>query len=246
MKNKFVLAMLLGLIWQAAFSQYNNRYHRIDNDEEMHSYLKLGTQIPFQHSIAYDHRITPSFSLNAGIGIIAAPYPNMILGSLENRNLITTDDRHIIERSFQSGITYQIGANIHFSRNYIRLFGQLAHLNADLTIPDLIRLYFRTDIPPALAAVGSFINPIDIKSNVPMGAILYGRRFPIGENSEIHAEFSVAKTLGHQTTYKTGTFLDNIEVVNDIVYNELDNDLDTFFKEYGWVPTLNVYYVFKF
>jgi hypothetical protein len=246
MKNKILLAMLLCLITGAAFSQYSNRYHRIDSDEEMHSYLKLGTQIPFQHSIIYDHRITPAFSLNAGIGLIGAPYTNMLLGSLENRNMISTDDRHIIERSYQSGITYQIGANIHFSKNYIRLFGQLAHLNADLSIPDLVGLYFRTSIPPALAAVGSFINPIDIKSNVPMAGLLYGRRIPIGEHAEIHAEFSVAKTLGHQTTYKTGTFLDNIEVVNDIVYNELDNDLDTYFKEHGWFPSLNVYYVFKF
>lgn len=240
--KKNILTLLLFLTAVAASAQYNNR--RIDYDyEEMGSFLKFGTQIPFQHSIIYDHKITPAFSLNAGFGLIAAPYPGMILSTLEGRNVISQNDKEIIKRSWQNGITYQVGANVHFTNNYVRLFGQMAHLNADLAVTDLANLYLDTNLP----AITGFLNPIDIRSNAPMIGLLYGRRFTFPSSPhEIHIEGSISKTLGHNTTYRTGTFIDNFDVINDLIYNEVDDDLDKYFNDYGWIPSINVYYVYRF
>jgi hypothetical protein len=241
MKNKYsLLVLVFMLLSSAAFAQYNKAQRTVPPDAA--SYLKIGTQIPFQHSLIYDHRITEGFSINGGIGLVGTPYTGMRLSSLENRNLISANDKTIIDRSFRSGMSYQIGANMHFNRNYVRVFGQLLNLKADLALTDLANLYFDTNIPP----FANFLNPIEVRSNVPMAGALFGRRFPIGQRSEIHAEVSVSKTLGHSTRYTTGTFIDNIEIVNDIAYNELDNDLDDYFTKYGWVPSLNIYYVYKF
>jgi hypothetical protein len=241
MKNKYSLLVLLFLaISTASVAQYNRVQRTLPVDAN--SYLKIGTQIPFQHSIIYDHRITEGFSINGGFGLIAAPYTGLISSSLEKKGLVSSNDRAIIDRSFRSGLSYELGANMHFQRNYVRVFGQLTRLRGDLALTDLANIYFDTNIPP----VAKFLSPIEIRSTVPMVGALFGRRFPVGPRSEIHAELSISKTLGHSTSYKTGTFVDNIEIVNDIAYNELDNDLDLFFDKYGWIPSLNLYYVYKF
>jgi hypothetical protein len=240
MKKKInILVILLALMSTASMAQYRNS--NIDSDEESSSYLKIGTQIPFQHSIIYDHRITPAFSINAGLGFITAPYTGLFFSSLEGKESISSSDRDVLDRSYQFGLSYQLGANVHFEKNYVRLFGQLAHLNGDLAVTDLANLYLQTNIPP----IAGFLNPIDIRSNIPMIGLLFGRKFPIGVNSEIHLEASLSKTLGHNTTYKTNTFIDNLGFVNDLIYSELDNDLDSYFRNRGWIPSVNVYYVFK-
>jgi hypothetical protein len=242
MKTKFILyAVAFMMLSTATYAQYNNRY--IDRDDDgTGSYLKIGTQIPLQHSIIYDHRVTPGFSINGGLGLITSPYTGMIFSGLENRGIITAKDEEILDRSFQFGISYQLGANFHFDKNYVRLAGQLTRINGDLAFTDLANLALNTNVPP----FASFLNPIDIKSTIPMVGMLYGRRFTFpGSRSEIHAEVSVMKTLGHNTQYKTGLFIDNIQIVNDIVYNQIDNDLDRYFSKYGWLPSLNVYYVYK-
>jgi hypothetical protein len=241
MKNKIYLIILLSLMSASVMAQYNYRNTTVPQKTNS-SYFKIGTQIGLQHSLIYDHRITDGFSINAGLGLIASPYTGMTFSNLERKGLISAGEHTILDRSFRSGITYQLGANFHFEKNYVRVFGQLAHLNAKLPITDLANLYLKTNIPP----FADFLNPIDIKSNIPMVGLLYGRRFSLGPKSEIHAEASISKTLGHNTTYRTGTFIDNIGIVNDIAYSGIDNDLDRYFKNSGWFPSLNVYYVYKF
>jgi hypothetical protein len=166
----------------------------------------------------------------------------MVFSGLENKGLISSSDRNVLDRTFQMGVTYQLGANFHFDKNYIRAYGQLVTLNGDLSYTDLANLYLNTNIPD----VTRFLNPIDVRSTVPMIGALYGRRFVIGKNSEIHVEGSIGKTLGHSTKYKTNTFLDKLNIVNDVVYAGIDNDLDSYFTKNGWIPSLNVYYVYKF
>ena len=242
MKNSITMfALLLSLISSATFAQYRQDRNQ-QNDPEPKSYFKIGTQFPLQHSIIYDHKITPGFSINGGLGLISGPYTNVIFSGLENKGLISSTDRKIIDRTFRMGVTYQLGANFHFDKNYVRAYGQLMTLNGGLSYTDLANLSLGTNIPD----LTRFLNPIDVRSKVPMIGVLYGRRFPIGKKSEIHVEGSIGKTLGHSTTYKTNTFLDRINVVNDIVYSKIDNDLDTYFTRNGWLPSLNVYYVYKF
>jgi hypothetical protein len=242
MKTRIILAFVFLIVSTASMAQYRERSTLQTNDPTPKGYFKIGTQIPFQHSIIYDHVITPGFSINGGIGLITGPYTNMAFSGLENRGIIRASDKHVLDRTFQMGVTYQLGANFHFAKNYVRMYGQLMHLNGELSYSDLANLYLGTNIPD----VTRFLSPIDIKSNIPMVGVLYGRRFSIGENSEIHVEGSIGKTLGHNTTYKTNTFLDNLDIVNDVLYSGVENDLDSYFTQKGWVPSLNVYYVYKF
>lgn len=242
MKNKLtIVVLLLTLTASASFAQFREG-RSTGTDPDPKSYFKIGTQIPFAHSVMYDHRITPGFSINGGIGLITGPYTNMIFSGLENRGMINSSERTILDRSFQMGVTYQLGANFHFDKNYVRMYGQMMQLNGDLGYTDLANLYLGTNLPD----ISRFLKPIDIRSNVPMVGVLYGRRFSIGPNSEIHVEGSVGKTLGHSTKYKTNTFLDRIDLVNDVLYSGIDHDLDNYFTKKGWLPSVNVYYVYKF
>ncbi|HEY0652422.1 MAG TPA: hypothetical protein VGD65_04800 [Chryseosolibacter sp.] len=242
MKNKLTaLIVLLSLISSASIAQFREGRSG-GGDPEPKSYFKIGTQIPFAHTIIYDHRITPGFSINGGIGLITSPYTNMIFSGLENRGMINASERTILDRSFQMGVAYQLGANFHFSKNYVRMYGQILRLNGDLGYTDLANLYLGTNLPD----ISRFLKPIDIRSTVPMVGVLYGRRFSIGENSEIHVEGSIGKTLGHNTKYETNSFLDRIDLVNDVLYSGIDHGLDNYFTKKGWLPSLNVYYVYKF
>ncbi|HEU5146886.1 MAG TPA: hypothetical protein VFT90_09230 [Chryseosolibacter sp.] len=242
MKKIFLLsAFLLTIMSTASVAQYREDRYALRDDPAPRSF-KIGTQIPFQHSIIYDHGITPGFSINAGLGLITKPYTNVQFSSLENAGLITSNERGVIDRTFQLGVSYQLGANFHFNKNYVRAYGQLMTLNGDMSYSDLANLYLGTNIPDFTR----FLNPIDIRSTVPMVGVLYGRRFTIGDRSEIHLEGSIGKTLGHHTSYKTSTFLDGMNLINDVVYSGIDNDLDSYFTKNGWIPSLNVYYVFRF
>ena len=242
MKKIFLLSLfLLAVMSTATVAQYRQSRYGPHEDPAPKS-LKIGTQIPFQHSVIYDHGITPDFSINGGVGFITGPYTGMLFSGMENKGVISRNERAVIDRTFQLGVTYQLGANFHFDRNYIRAYGQLMTLNGDLSYSDLANLYLGTNIPDFTR----FLTPIDIRSTVPMIGVLYGRRFSIGERSEIHLEGSIGKTLGHDTRYKTRTFLDDMNLVNDVVYSGVDRDLDRYFTKYGWVPSLNVYYVYNF
>jgi hypothetical protein len=234
-------ALLVTLMSTATNAQYRERLYT-DDDPQPTRAVKIGTQIPFQHSLIYDHGITPGFSINGGIGFITGPYTGLLFSGLENRGVIKNNERDIIDRTFQLGVTYQLGANFHFDKNYIRAFGQIMTLNGDMSYSDLANLYLGTNIPDFTR----FLNPIDIRSTVPMIGVLYGRRFSIGENAEIHIEGSIGKTLGHNTRYETNTFIDGLDIINDLVYSGIDNDLDKYFSKNGWIPSLNIYYVFKF
>jgi hypothetical protein len=231
--------LLLTLVSSAAFAQFRQSSKSVRDEQ---NYFAIGTQIPFQHSLIYGHYFSPAFSVNAGIGLITTPYTGVIFNGLESKGLISDTDRKVIDRTFMMGISYQVGANFHFNKNYIRAFGQLATLRGNLTYTDLANLYLKMNIPP----ISRFLSPIQIRSTVPMIGVLYGRSFTIGDHSEIHIEGSISKTLGHHTTYRTNTFLDNIGAVNQFVYTGINNDLDTYFNKYGWLPSLNVYYVYKF
>jgi len=110
------LVLLLTAISTTSFAQFRSG---IDPEKHGHSYLKIGTQIPLMHSIIYDHRITPAFSINAGIGFITSPYTSVIFSNLENKGLVTSNERDVIERSYQVGVAWQLGANIHFEQNYL-------------------------------------------------------------------------------------------------------------------------------
>jgi hypothetical protein len=238
-KNLILLAVLSAVITTATFAQYRKSH---DSSDQPRSYFKLGTQVPFQHSVMYEHGITTSFGINAGLGLVSSPYTKVLFSSLENKGLVTSNERKIMDRSYRMGITYQLGANFHFRQNYMRVFGQVARVSSDLALTDLANLYLNTNIPD----VARFLNPVKIKSTIPMIGAAYGHKFSLGPNSEIHVEGAISKTLGHNTTYKTGTFIDNIEVVNDIIYNKIDNGFDRYFSTYGWFPSVNVYYVYKF
>jgi hypothetical protein len=240
MKKKLTLLVLsFVMISTMSFAQYRKSNTA---DDVPHNYFKIGTMIPFQHSVMYEQGITSTFGINAGLGLVTSPYTGILFSSLENKGLIKPNERKIMDRSYRMGVTYQLGANVHFQKNYVRVFGQLARVNSDLALTDLANLYLNTNIPD----VARFLSPVKIKSNIPMVGAAYGHKFSVGPNSEIHVEGSISKTLGHNTTYKTGTFIDNIEVVNDIIYNKIDNGFDRYFNTYGWFPSVNVYYVYKF
>lgn len=242
MKKIFLLsALLLMLMSTASVAQYRAGRNSLQDDPAPKSF-KIGTQIPFQHSLIYDHGITPVFSINGGIGLITGPYTNMLFSGLENRGVIKRNERAVIDRTFQLGVTYQLGANFHFDRNYIRAYGQVMRLNGDMSYSDLANLYLGTNIPD----ITRFLSPIDIRSTVPMVGVLYGRRFSVGERSEIHLEGSIGKTLGHATNYKTRTIVDRLNLIDDVVYSGIDKDLDNYFSRDGWIPSLNVYYVYNF
>src|SRR5690349_21534742 len=108
MKTKLpLLIILFATITTAGFSQFRQD----SRDEVPQNYFKVGTQVPFQHSIMFEKGITSTFGINAGVGLVASPYTSVIFNTLENKGLVSSNEKNILSRSYRMGVTYQLGAN---------------------------------------------------------------------------------------------------------------------------------------
>lgn len=202
--------------------------------------IKLGTQIPLQYSLMYEFQPAERFSLNVGAGAIAPPYPTTILNIIGRLNVTSDRTNRLIEESYESGIVFEAGANYHFGKNYVRLFGQTMNLSGEASFADLAQIYtginFNFNVNQGL----------ELNSRLIQAGLLFGHRFEFPDiRHQIHLEGSISKTFSAKTKFESGTFLDRLGVVQTI-YDQFDRDIDSFFKENSYVPTLNIYYVYKF
>lgn len=202
--------------------------------------IKLGTQIPLQYSLMYEFQPIERFSLNAGVGAIAPPYPTTILNIIGRLNVTSDRTNRLIEESYESGVAFEGGANYHFGKSYVRLFGQSLNLSGEVSYTDLAQIYSGINFNFNLN------QGLELNSKLIQAGLLFGYRFEFPNiRHQIHLEGSISKTLSVKTKFESGTFLDRLGVVQTI-YNQFDNDIDSFFKENSYVPTINIYYVYKF
>lgn len=205
----------------------------------------IGTQIPLQYTVGYAYRFSDRFSARVQLGILTKPYDRFIRGSMEAFGLKKELGR-VIAKSFQGGTIMGTGANYHFGKSYVGLYGQYIHLQSGGVTPaDALGIYFNRDFssfdPKGLPAF-----QFSMQSNLFQLGALYGRQFKLkNPRWRIDAELSLAKVITSTSTFSSNRpGVDRTGLVKSL-YRALDREVGEAYQQHGWLPTINVYLVYQ-
>jgi hypothetical protein len=207
------------------------------------SSIKIGTQIPIQYALQYDYQFHPRWSGNVQAGVLTKPYDQVILSLLKSLG-VAQEIVNVLTSAFNFGIITQVSANYHFKKNYVCVTGSWLHLQAADAPVSAVETAFGVSVasyPLRPRQIAKTPVTLTLSSDLYNVGILYGRRF-IFKNPkiELHTEFSFAKVLGSSSYVESPQR--SVESLSAIVNNELKTD----YLDYGYLPSINVFFVYKF
>lgn len=199
------------------------------------SSVQVGTQFPLMYAVGYEYQFKNDISFNFQGGILTKPYDEIILTVLEsysdNKALMST-----IGEAFKYGLIIQPTLKYHFSKNYFGLYYSYFWLYAEDTPMDAFENYYGISLP-----IGIRQDEMKLKSELLNIGLLYGRKFYFKNPSfQVWLELSLAKTCW---SYSELTHEDyNLENLS----NSVDEELNEYYMKYGYLPSINIYFIKSF
>jgi hypothetical protein len=207
------------------------------------SSLKIIAEFPLHFGIGYEGQIGAGFSAGGSLGVMTSPNSDLIITYLR---FIGTEEELvlIIEDAFQLGIVGEVNVNYNFKRNYIGIFSQAIGAQAGDVAPELVEDYFDVNLEDYPLKPGGTSGPernLTVRTRLYQLGLLYGRRFPLKDKRfEIDAEVGLSANIGSTSKF----YSDNRDFSE---LNERVNvELQTFYKEYAFIPSVGVMFVYKF
>jgi hypothetical protein len=204
--------------------------------------IKIGTQFPSQYAVQYDYQFHPKWSANGQVGVLTEPYDQIILSLLQTlgveKALVS-----VISNTFKFGTISQLGINHHFKKNYVGVTGSWMHLQAANASVASVESAFNTTVAsypfrPRQTTSGPV--SLTLASDLYNVGALVGHRFTFkNPRIELHTEFSFAKVVGSTSTVESPQ--KSVETLSALV----DQELKTTYLDYGYLPSINVYFVYK-
>lgn len=205
--------------------------------------LKIGTQFPIQYAVQYDYHFHPKWSANAQVGVLTKPYDAVILNLL-NALGVEQEIVNVLNSAFNFGVITQVGGNYHFGKNYVGALGSWIHLNAADTPVSAVEAAFNVSVasyPTRPRQNNSNPVTLTLASDLYNVGILYGRRFTFANPKiELHTEFSFAKTIA------SSSYVESPQRALETLSTPVDAELKTTYLDYGYLPSINVFFVYKF
>lgn len=203
--------------------------------------LKIGTDIPLQYSLAYAYQVKPVISLQAQAGILTEPYSQSIINILQAFN-VEDGIIGVVSNAFEFGTVGEVELDFHFKKNYLGLYGQWFHLKGEDTAIEAVEAYSGQEIRLRNRRIGGQGDElISFTSNLYQLGLQYGRRFPFkNPRLELQAEIALSYNLGSNTRIASEDY--ELEQISA----SLNEDFQETLRSYGFVPSLNVYFVYKF
>jgi hypothetical protein len=200
--------------------------------------IKIVAEIPVQFGIGYEGQVSERFSVSVQGGVLTDPNSDLIINVLEKFGT-DPDIILIIEDAFQFGLVGEFGVNYNFGKNYVGVFSQFINLRGNGTTADPIENYFDTTIPVFPGNGGN--TDLKLRSSLIQGGLLYGRRFPLrNRHFEIDAEFGFSANLWSKSELSSER-----RNMNELS-KQVDSELDYYYSNYGFVPSLSVILVYNF
>jgi hypothetical protein len=194
-----------------------------------------GTNIPLFYTVGYQQKISEKFSATVKFGLLTKPYDALILNLLKafdtDKMLVNT-----IGEAFSVGYNIQPEIKWHFRKSYVGFSYSYLLLKAVECPSDAIENYYGVSIPNRRSV------SLTLKSSLHNAGIFYGRKFQFkNPHFLMAAELSVLKTFKSKSkmTNSQGEELERLS-------NLIDNQLNTYYVEYGYLPSFNLYFIYKF
>ncbi|QJD77723.1 hypothetical protein [Spirosoma rhododendri] len=205
-----------------------------------------GVQIPLNYTLGYRYQFSRRLSVQVQGGLIAAPFERYTLKLLEGFGLDPNLSR-VIDRSFRQGSSASLGISVHANSPwYGTLFGQYVHFSAGpITPADGLGIYFNRDFS-GFSPLNSPAFVFNLQSNFWVAGLRVGRSFQF-TNSRfgLNTELSLGKIVTTKNTFASNRPLIDDLGVTQRLYTNLDNEIDTKLRQYGYLPTLNVLLTYR-
>lgn len=205
-----------------------------------------GVQIPLNYTLGYRYQFSRRLSVQAQGGLIAAPFERYTLKLLEGFGLDPNLSR-VIDRSFQQGSSVSLGISVHANSPwYGTLYGQYIHFAAGpITPADGLGIYFNRDFS-GFSPLNSPAFVFNLQSNVWVAGLRAGRSFQFTDSRfGLTTELGVGKILTTKNTFSSNRSAVDALGVTRQLYGNLDNEIDTKLRQYGYLPTLNVLLTYR-
>ncbi len=205
-----------------------------------------GVQIPLNYTLGYRYQFSRRLSVQAQGGLIAAPFERYTLKLLEGFGLDPNLSR-VIDRSFQQGSSVSLGISVHANSPwYGTLYGQYIHFAAGpITPADGLGIYFNRDFS-GFNLLNSPAFVFNLQSNVWVAGLRVGRSFQFTDSRfGLNTELGLGKILTTKNTFSSNQPAVDALGVTQRLYGNLDNEIDTKLRQYGYLPTLNVLLTYR-
>lgn len=208
------------------------------------SSIFAGTQIPLQFTVGYEYRLSKVLSARAQAGFVGQPYSGFIVDAMEAFGM----DKYlsqVIRKSFEGGVVIGAGPNFHFGKNYIGVFGQYMRLKTGgITPADALSIQFKKDFSQ-FDVTGLPVFVFNMQSSMFNTGLLYGRQFTLrNPRFAINAEAGIAKVVASKNNFSSNrSLIDRTRFATNL-YRELDEEIRSAYWKHGFIPTLNLYFVY--
>jgi hypothetical protein len=210
----------------------------------------FGTDFPTQYTLGGNLEYQ-NFSTQLQFGALTKPYDNIILDIIESfgadENLI-----EIVRKAYEKGFVFSLKQNYHFKNNlYTGIYLQYLSLNAAETPLDIINSYYpEIDLTSSWVSgglpilrekrYGDEVTEIRLKSNLMQVGLLIGYKFQFSNPKyEIRTELSASKHIYSSNEFSSQT------PYPELLYQQLEADIAETYKQYAYIPSLNVYFVIR-
>jgi hypothetical protein len=239
-----LLALSLGMSAQDT-TLYDASAHGALNKTFSRSSVFLGSQIPVQFTAGYGYQFSNRLSVRAQAGLITKPYRGFIVNAMEAFGM---DEylAQVIKKSFRSGTVLGVGPNLHFGKNYIGVYGQYMHLKGGgITPADALSIHFKKDFTD-FNVTGLPIFEFSLQSNLVNVGALFGHSFQLrNPRLSISGEAGLSKIVASENSFSSNrTIVDRTAYAQNL-FKEIDNDMDDAYQKYGFIPTINLYLVYR-
>lgn len=151
----------------------------------------------------------------------------------------------VIKKAFQRGSVFSIGPNYGFGKNYAGVYAQYMHLKGGSTPADALSVYFKKDFTQ-FDVTGLPVFQFSMQSNIVNVGALFGHRFQLGSpRLALNGEVGLSKIVASKNTFSSNrTIVDQTSAARNL-YREIDQSIRKDYVKYGYIPTVNVYLVFR-
>lgn len=209
------------------------------------SHVFIGTQVPLQFTVGYGYRFSKRLSAQAQAGIMTKPYSGFIVDAMKSFGMDEYLAR-VIKKAFKNGLVFGVGPNYHFGNNYIGVYGQYMHLQGGgITPADALSVYFKKDFT-AFDPTGLPAFEFSMQSNIANAGALFGHEFRLrNPRVSINGEISLSKIVASKNSFSSNRSLIDQTSFAQNIYKEIDKQMRDAYWKYGFIPTLNLYLVYR-
>ncbi len=195
----------------------------------------LGVNSPLYYTIGYQQQINHRLSASFQTGFLTKPHDEIILGVMSYFG-VEDNVTSSIRDGNPKGFNFQTGFQYHWVDYYFGASYSMLILSAEDYLENILLNITGVDLRLPRNTL------LTIHSYIYNAGVLVGRKFKFkNPRFFLNIELGVQKTFYTNSEAKsdTGQEINSLRVT-------LDEDLDSYLIEYGYLPSLNIHFVYRF